>query len=370
MRRLVSVLLLLAAAMAGVGSMSMSVGAWSASPSDGGATQVDGENGTAASPAPGTVLAAVISASQAEVRGELESRAFGHGLEEATTPRSKAGVVARQVDASETRLDELRAERARVVAAHENGSIDEGRYRAKLASIAASLQTVERLLDRSAVASDDLPHDVLERRGVDRDRIQSLRRNASELGGSDGASDARPFGGAIPGRGVGVIGGGADGSERGQPTDRPGSNRSTETTNGTHVSGEGTAADETQVARTLPDGSPGREAARGVNGKNESASRSDDAGGGHDSSGANEADAGRTLDDGNATTGGNDSDRRRGTGEVDGATNGNETADGTGTGSERGNGASDEAGSGGENGADGGTSDDETGASGGASRGT
>lgn len=168
--------------------------------------QVDGN----ATVAPGERLAGVIGVQGAELEGEVDRRAFGLEVANATTNESKADAVAGQLDRIRGRLADL-DERKRALNESRNGSMSEGRYRAEIAELAARTQTVQSLANVSENATRGLPAELLESKEIDATAIQTLREQASRLAGPAVAEIARSIAGPVMG----------PPGDRG-PTDRPG----------------------------------------------------------------------------------------------------------------------------------------------------
>lgn len=160
--------------------------------------------------APGARLAGVFGVQEAELDGEIESRAFGVAVARARTNESKAAVVARQVRESDDRLAELAERRERLETARENGAISDDRYRARVARLAAETETVERLMNRTESETRSLPADALERNGVNATTIRTVRTRASELSGPEMKEIAHTIAGPGVGRGLAA-------DERGPP---------------------------------------------------------------------------------------------------------------------------------------------------------
>lgn len=164
-------------------------------------------NGTLA---PGEQLAAVVGVQQAGIQGEVRTRAFGQRVAGAATNTSKAGVVGEEVERLRERLQRLREERRELRAAHRNGSIGNGQYRARLANIHARTRAAQREINATGQVARGLPARALEARGVDATAIRTLRSEAQNLTGPEVAAIARS-----------VAGNAADGAmgpgERGPP---------------------------------------------------------------------------------------------------------------------------------------------------------
>jgi len=176
---------------------------------DDGTTTNETEDGNA-SVAPGERLSGVVGVQEAELEGEVYGRAFGLRVARAATNDSKAGVVGEQVQDLKQRLDGLRERKQELNESRANGSVSEGRYRAEVAELAARTKTVKELANRSENASQGLPAELLESKGINATAIQTLKDRASELSGPQVAKIARSIGGP-----------GAAPGDRG-PGDRPG----------------------------------------------------------------------------------------------------------------------------------------------------
>lgn len=169
----------------------------------------------------GEQLSGVIGVQGAEVEGDMADRSLSNRLEQARGPNQTAAVVASEYESADERLAELRDRKAALEAARENGSISQGEYRARTATLVAEISVVERLANRTASVAAGLPAAALEARGVDAAAIQRLAGDARNLTGPEVAAIAR----GIAGNGVGAPAGTPAG-ERGPPADRgPPANR-------------------------------------------------------------------------------------------------------------------------------------------------
>lgn len=156
-----------------------------------------------ASIAPGEQLAGVVGVQAAEIRGEVDSRAYGIRVAKAASNDSKAGVVASQLDDVEQRLTDLEQRQRSLEQARANGSLSDGQYRARMARLAAETQTVERLANQTNATAQTLPAATLEANGVNATAIDTLRTRASELRGPEVAAIARSIAGQDAGKGLG-----------------------------------------------------------------------------------------------------------------------------------------------------------------------
>lgn len=166
-------------------------------------TTTGAANETNESLAPGERLAGVVGVEAAEIEGELEARTFGQRVAAAKANASAAGIVAAEVDDLEERLTELDARLRELERAHENGTLSEGEYRARLAQFHARQRTLQRQINQTEYVARELPAAALEARGVDVGAIETLRSQASELSGPEVAAVARSIAGKNAGTGMG-----------------------------------------------------------------------------------------------------------------------------------------------------------------------
>lgn len=153
------------------------------------------DNETENETAPGAQLAGVVGVQGAEVTGEVEQRSFGLQVAAANSNASKASVVANQSEQLEDRITELQAEKEALTEAKENGTISEGKYRAKMATLSAKISTLQRLTNSTAETASGLPAEALEAKGVNASNIQRLKTSASNLSGPEVAAIARNISG-------------------------------------------------------------------------------------------------------------------------------------------------------------------------------
>lgn len=156
-----------------------------------------------ASIAPGAQLSGVVGVGEAELEGDVESRAYGIQVAQAKTNDSKADVVAERLNATEKRLDELEDRKEELDEARANGSMSEGTYQAKVAAVHARTQSVERLANQTNETAQGLPAELLEQKGINATAIQTLKDRASELSGPETAAIARTIAGENAGQGNG-----------------------------------------------------------------------------------------------------------------------------------------------------------------------
>lgn len=174
--------------------------------------------------APGERLSGVVGVGYAELSGEVDERTFGLEVARAGSDDAKARLVARETDRVRERLDALEERQQRLRAAHENGSMSDGRFRAEMAQVAARIASLERIVDRSARVAAGLPEAVLEDNGVNVTAIEELRSRAGDLRGEEVSDIAR----GIAGEDVGAAVSGpnrpdaANGTAGGAGDDHPG----------------------------------------------------------------------------------------------------------------------------------------------------
>lgn len=166
-------------------------------------SQVAGNETGNESMAPGERMSGVVGSERAAVEGEVDARAFGQRVAAARSNASRANVVAGQLENLQGRLAELRAEKADLQAARENGSISQGQYRARLAQLRAEQRSLQRLANDTDAVAGGLPAETLRENGVNVSAIQTLRSNARNLTGPQVAEIARNISGRNAGTGFG-----------------------------------------------------------------------------------------------------------------------------------------------------------------------
>ncbi|WP_135821900.1 hypothetical protein [Halostella litorea] len=189
----------LVAALAVVAAVAVAVPAVAVAGADGPGLQDNETNDTTA---PGERLAGVVGVQGAEVDGELAERSFRVGLN-----RSAAGasaVVDERLPALERQVEEIERRRAALSAARENGSISEGEYRARMATLVAESRNVRHMTNLSSEALADEPGVLDQERG---ERIRALRQRAGNVTGPGIAELARGIAGEHAGGGLGPGGG-------------------------------------------------------------------------------------------------------------------------------------------------------------------
>lgn len=152
---------------------------------------------------PGERLGGVVGVQAAEISGEVENRSLERRLGPDRSEEERADAVAEKVEENEQRLAELEERKAELEAAREAGNLSHGGYQARMASLAAEVDAIERTTNRSAEAAKDLPEEALAERGVNWERVETLQNQASELAGPEVAEMARGIAGPNVGGGAG-----------------------------------------------------------------------------------------------------------------------------------------------------------------------
>lgn len=149
-----------------------------------------------ASVEPGEKLSGVVSVQRTELEGEVDERTFGVKVARANSDSAKADVVAEQLDDVEQRIEELEQRKQTLEEARANGSMSEGEYQAKMATVAARTANAERMANASGETAQGLPADVLSEKGVNVTAIQTLKDRANELSGPEVAAIAQSIAGS------------------------------------------------------------------------------------------------------------------------------------------------------------------------------
>ncbi|MFD1586654.1 hypothetical protein ACFR9U_06640 [Halorientalis brevis] len=200
-------------------------------------------NESNATVAPGERLAGVVGAQEAELDGEIDSRSFGLAVAGASSDEAKAALIAEKVNETQRELGNLTQQREQLREARQNGSISQGEYRARITELASRTENVERAANDTANASQGLPADLLESKGVNVTAIQTLGDQAKNLSGGEVADIARSIAGP-------------QAADRGQPDDRGADKRPDERE-------RGNASDSGQAGQS---GGPNAPTASGQNG--------------------------------------------------------------------------------------------------------
>ena len=181
-----------------------------------GAESEDGsaESNETADMSPGERLSGVVGVQNAEVTGEVESRAFEVGLDRAETSEERADLVAQRLDRSEQRLDAIEQRQRELQERRDAGELSQGAYAARMAETAARAETVRRDANRTAAVAGEIPETVRADRGLGDERLGTLRDRASELSGPEVAAIARGVTGTD-------VGGPIASERRGPPAELP-----------------------------------------------------------------------------------------------------------------------------------------------------
>ena len=129
------------------------------------------------------------------------------------------------------RLDSLEDARA-------NGSISQGQYASRAATLQTEVNDIQRMGNETATVSETLPRETLEANGVNATAIQTLRQNAATTTGPEVAAVTRTIAGPGAGHRPPERAGGAG--------DRPGGDGTDTTSDGNGRSGSGDDADNAQ----------------------------------------------------------------------------------------------------------------------------
>ncbi|MBX0286732.1 hypothetical protein EGH22_10365 [Halomicroarcula sp. F28] len=164
-------------------------------------TNQTSENDTAA---PGAQLAAVVAVGDAELDGEVDSRAYDIRVDRANSSAAKAAVVADQLNRTSERLGELEQRRQQLEQARDNGSMSEGEYRSRVAALHAESKNAQRLVNQTNETASELPAETLEENGVNVDAIRALSDRAANLTGPETAEIARSIAGDKAGKNIGA----------------------------------------------------------------------------------------------------------------------------------------------------------------------
>lgn len=153
-----------------------------------------------ASVSPGERLSAVIGVQEAELEGELGTRAFGLAIARAASDERLAEVVGEEYNETNASVHALERRREALNESLANGSIGRGEYESRLTVLAAQAQVAQRQANMTANASVGLPADLLAEQGINVTAIQRLQTSAANLTGPQVARIAQ----SIAGAGVGA----------------------------------------------------------------------------------------------------------------------------------------------------------------------
>lgn len=152
---------------------------------------------------PGEQFAGVVGTQEAELDGELETRAFGIAVANADSDTERAELVADRLDRNDERLAEIETRQQSLREQRDAGNISEGTYRAKVTIAVAETSATNETTNAAAGVAATLPDTVRSEYGIDDNRIRTLRTDAAELTGPDVADIARDIAGPDVGAPVG-----------------------------------------------------------------------------------------------------------------------------------------------------------------------
>ncbi|MFB6266515.1 MAG: hypothetical protein ABEI31_02550 [Halodesulfurarchaeum sp.] len=194
---------------------------------------------------PGTKLAGVIGAQQAEVTVEVSVRTFTHAVAMAKSNATRAEVVANQTQQLQAQLQTLQTRLEQLEARRENGTISKTAYTVQVTHLEARIGALRSLLNRTTAVAASLPPGMLQAHGINQTTLAVLRTRARNLTGQEVAAIARQ----IAGKGVGnPVGPTVRGPPEGVPGQGPPGNRG--------PPGVGDEGDETP-SNNSSDGHPG-----------------------------------------------------------------------------------------------------------------
>lgn len=144
---------------------------------------VPSANETGSNVTAGSRLSGAFATQQADLSGELETRTVTTRLARANTTTARVAALARLQSSTETRLERLERERARLRRALDNGSLGPGQYAHSIAALRAEAATTRTIADRGAGAAATLPATVTTEYDVESASFRTLAnrsRNYSE----------------------------------------------------------------------------------------------------------------------------------------------------------------------------------------------
>ncbi|WP_241432748.1 hypothetical protein [Natrinema pellirubrum] len=217
----------------------------------------------------------LLQASAADTESTVDSEQFEAALE--NTANESRLLTDRTADL-ESRLADLEAERDRLEADYENGTITKGAYRSRMAKLTVELASLERSIERTERHATEA--------GVAADRLADLRGNASaarqsavERGGPGVRGVARGLanGGGPPGDRGGSNGPAADPGKESPgngPNNAGSAGNATANGSGGQSAGNGDGGGQSET--TPPASGSGQTPDKGANGESASGSKSTD----------------------------------------------------------------------------------------------
>lgn len=199
---------------------------------------------------PGERFSGVIGVQNAEISGEVESRAFEVGLNATETDAERAAFVDEQLTRSEQRLAEIEQRQRELREQREAGELSQGAFAARMAETSARAERIKRETNRSAEVARGIPERVRTEQGIDEERLATLRDRAGNATGPKVAAIAREVAGDDVGGPLAPETRGPRSDLPGSSPDRPGSgngpadgDRSGNATNATDGSNGGESPD-------------------------------------------------------------------------------------------------------------------------------
>jgi len=149
---------------------------------------------------PGERFSGVVGVQQAEIAGEVSSRSFEVALDRADTDAERAAVVAERLNRTEDQLGAIERRQRELRERRDAGELSQGAFAARMAEIGARAESARREVNRSAAVADRLPESARAQRGLDEERVNAVRQQASDLSGPEVAALARGIAGNETGR--------------------------------------------------------------------------------------------------------------------------------------------------------------------------
>lgn len=151
----------------------------------------------------GAKLAGVIGSQQAEHESSVQTRAFDRAFERAGSNESQAAVVATSSERIEQQIQVLENESDRLEDRHENGSLPESAYQARLTVLTARITALETRANRTSTRAKTLPEAALEARGMNASDVDHLESRASNVTSPQASAIAKRVAGPKVGHSTG-----------------------------------------------------------------------------------------------------------------------------------------------------------------------
>jgi len=137
----------------------------------------------------GTQLTAFLQSSSAAANDSVENGMWNAQFQRSNASR-QAQLVANRTGALEQRLERLQRQNESIQAAYANGSLSQPAYIARQSQLTARIEGLRAAVNDTDAAATEA--------GVDDSRLETLRRNASELSGPQVATVASGLGNGPP----------------------------------------------------------------------------------------------------------------------------------------------------------------------------